>query len=336
MKTFRAAIIGSGNLGRMHATCIKEIDGLETVAYCDVFEEKAQALLAEFGGDYATNDYQRILDDPSIDAVYVTTQHDTHAEFCIRALEAGKHVMVEKPLALTVEDCLNVIKAVERTGKKLMTAFKMRYYELLWKAKELIPNPIVVTMQMMDNRWKDDAWANDPVKGGGNVLSQGVHSCDVLRYIAGGDPLEVYAVGGNYYQPTKVIDNLTAVFRFENNVSASWVQGDCNCPPFTSKFFMQLFAENKSITLNDRLTTLTYSEAGKEPVVIKGTESGFMEENIAFYKCLAEDKKPEIDHIDGLYATLMVLQAFESIRSGKPEPIKPLVDETLRSVGVGK
>jgi predicted dehydrogenase len=330
VKSYRAAIIGCGGLGRVHAQCVSEIEGLDVVAFCDVFEEKARELSSEFGGEYTTGDARKVFSDDSIDAVYVVTQHDTHADLCVRAMEAGKDVMVEKPLALTVEDCLRVGEAVERTGRKLMVAFKMRYFDMLLKAKALIPEPIVVTMQMMDNRWPDDAWANDPVKGGGNVLSQGCHSCDILRFAAGRDPVEVYASGGNYYQPSEVVDNLTAVFRFEEGVSGGLVQGDANCPPIPSKFFLQMFDENRSVTLTDRMTTLTYTEAGREPQVFKGSETGFMEENRDFLRCLKEDEHPSIDHVDGLYATLMVLQAFASLESGRPEPIRALISDLVR------
>lgn len=327
----KVGILGCGNLGKTHAKCIAELEGIESVAYCDVFEEKARALLEEFGGEYATSDPERVFQDPAVDAIYVTTLHDTHADYCIRALNAGKHVLVEKPLAMTVEQCVAIGEAVERSGKTLFTAYKMRYYELLWKAKELIPHPVMVTMQMMDNRWGNDSWANDPVKGGGNVVSQGCHSTDILRFVAGGDPVEVYAAGGNYYQPTGVVDNMTATFRFDNGVAGCLVQGDSNCPTLTSKFFMQLFAENKSITISDRLTTLIYQEAGKEQQVFQGKESGFMEENKAFVRCLQEKTKAPIDHVDGLYATLMVLQAIASLQSGKPEPIASVVKQAIAS-----
>ncbi|MFC5647607.1 Gfo/Idh/MocA family protein [Paenibacillus solisilvae] len=330
MKTIRAGVIGCGSLGRVHIDCVSKIEGIQMVAYCDIYENKAQALLQEYGGEYATSDVDRFFADETLDAIYVTTLHDTHADYCIRALESGKHVMVEKPLSLTVEDCLRVGETVERTGKKLMTAFKMRYYDLLLKAKELIPQPVMVTMQMMDNRWPDGAWANDPIKGGGNVLSQGCHSTDILRFVASGEPIEVYAAGGRYYQAADVVDNLTAVFRFDNAVAGSLVQGDCNCPRHVSKFFMQIFAENKSVTLTDRLTKLIYQEAGKDPVIFTGTETGFLEENKAFVECIQEDKRPPIDHVDGLYATLMTLQAVKSLRSGKPEPIRSLVDKVLQ------
>jgi len=324
-KKLRGGLIGCGGIGKVFTDAISELDGMDLVAFCNRTKEKADSFCQAYHGEYSTSDAQKVFEDPSIDAVYITTWHDSHADLCIRAARAGKHILVEKPLALSVEECLAVGRAVEESGVKLMVAFKMRYYDMLLKAKELIPEPLVVTMQMMDNRWPGDFWASDPTTGGGNVLSQGCHSCDILRFVAGSDPIEVYAAGRNYYTTTGVVDNLCATFRFENGVAGSWVQGDSNCPPLASKFFMQMFAENKSVTLSDRLCTLTYNEAGQEPQVFKGSETGFVEENRAFVDCLIHNTRPPIDHIDGLMATLMVLQAFNSLKSGHPEPIAALV-----------
>ncbi len=326
--TLRAALIGCGGLGKVHAQMVSQISGMQMVAFCDVDYARAEAFCQEFAlqdGAYATADAQRIFSDDTIQVVYICTHHDTHAEYCIRAAEAGKHILVEKPLALTVEECVAIGKAVERYGVTLMTAFKMRYYDMIRKAKELIPHPLVVTMQMMDNRWPNEIWANDPVKGGGNVLSQGVHSCDILRYVAGSDPLSVYACGQNYYQQTGVIDNMAAVYRFANGTTGNLVQGDCHCPSLTSKFFMQIFAENCSATLSDRLTTLIYQERGQEAVTYKGSESGFLEENRDFIRALQNGMPAPIDHRDGLFATLMILQGFKSIATGEVQPIASLL-----------
>ncbi len=324
--TLRAGLIGCGNIGRAHADALKTLDGMDMVAFCDIDRERAREMCALYGGTTATDDPDELFDDDALDAIYICTWHDTHADLCIRAANVGKHVMVEKPLALTLRECRAVGEAVKRAGIKLMTAFKMRYYELVRKARELIPNPLVVTMQMMDNPWGTSHWASDPRRGGGNVLSQGCHSCDLLRFIVGSDPLEVYAVGDNYYTATGVIDNLTAVFRFENGTAASWVQGDASCPA-VSKFFLQAFDYGRSVTLSDRFCTLTYIESGKEPQVWHGTETGFVEENRAFIECLRTDTLPPIDHVDGLMATLMVLQAFASIRTGRPQPIAAIARE---------
>jgi predicted dehydrogenase len=324
-KKFRGGLIGCGNIGQVFAEAISPLDDMDLVAFCSRTKAKADSFCQTYHGEYSTTKAQDIFDDASIDAVYITTWHDSHADLCIRAAQAGKHIMVEKPLALTIEECRAIGRAVEESGVKLMVAFKMRYYDLILKAKELIPQPLMATMQMMDNRWPDDFWASDPLTGGGNVLSQGCHSCDILRFVAGSDPIQVYAAGGNYYTSTGVIDNLCATFRFENGAAGNWVQGDANCPPLTSKFYLQIFAENKSVTLSDRLCRLTYNEAGQEPQVFKGTETGFVEENRAFVDCLLNETSPPIDHIDGLMATLMVLQAFNSLKSGRPEPIAAII-----------
>jgi predicted dehydrogenase len=333
-RSLRAGLIGCGNLGRVHTEALQTLDGMEMVAFCDIDRAKAASFCARYGGVRATDDPDELFNDPSLDAIYVCTWHDTHADLCIRAAEAGKHILVEKPLALTVEACRAVGQAVARSGVKLMTAFKMRYYDMVRQARTLIPHPLLVTMQMMDDPWGADHWASDPILGGGNVLSQGCHSCDLLRFVAGGDPIEVYAVGGNYYTASGVIDNLVAAFRFEpvggtGSVAGSWVQGDANCPPLASKFFLQIYGEGRSATLSDRLCTLTYSEQGREPQVFRGTESGFVEENRAFVDCLLAGTPPAIDHVDGLMATLMVLQAFKSIESGQPEPVASLARSAL-------
>ena len=321
----RAALIGCGGLGKVHTQMVKQVGGMKMAAFCDVDLARAEQLCNEFQGDYATRDVEQIFRDDAIQVVYICTHHDTHAQFCIRAAQTGKHILVEKPLALTTEECVEIGRVVETTGVKLMTAFKMRYYDMILKVKELIPQPLVVTMQMMDNRWPDEMWANDPMEGGGNVLSQGVHSCDIMRFVAGGDPVSVYAVGQNYYQKTGVIDNMAAVFRFANGVTGNLVQGDSHCPSLVSKFYLQVFAENKSATLSDRLTTLTYQEKGKEPVVYKGSETGFLEENRDFIRALQENRPMPIDHRDGLLATLMILQGFRSIKTEQPQPILSLL-----------
>jgi len=317
----RAGVIGCGELGKVHSQCLQQIEGMKMVAFCDIVPEKAEALRAAVGGEYATSEPQRLFDDKSLSAIYVTTQHDSHASLAIQALEAGKAVMVEKPLALTMPDCVAIAQAVERTGSMLMTAFKMRYYDMILKAKELIPQPLIVTMQIMDNRWPNDMWTNDPVKGGGNVVSQGCHGCDILRFVARAEPVTVYAAGGNYYQATGVVDNVCATFRFDNGAAGSWVNGDASIAPYPSKFYLQMFAEGKSVTLDRRLTHLVYQEAGKEPVEMQGSETGFVEENRAFVQAIRGGSRPPIDHKDGLMATLMPLQAIASVHSGQPEPV---------------
>ncbi len=323
----KAGLVGCGSLGRTHTKALAELGDARMAAFCDINEDAAKALCESVDGEYATTDFDRLLADESLDAIYVCTLHDSHADLCIRSAEAGKHVLVEKPLALTVEDCLAIGAAVKRAGIKLMPAFKMRYYELILKAREIIPEPLMITMQMMDNRWPDDMWANQPEQGGGNIMSQGCHSCDILRFMARCDPLAVTAVGGNYYQPIATADNLCAVFEFERGIAGSLVQGDASCPPLLGKFYMQVFAENVSVTLHNRFCTMTVAEKGKEVEVLEGTETGFLEENRAFIDALANDADLPMDYMDGLLGTLMPIQAIASALDRETKPIKSLLSD---------
>jgi hypothetical protein len=105
------------------------------------------------------------------------------------------------------------------------------------------------------------------------------------------------------------------------------VQGDCRVPSFVSKFFLQAYEMDRSITLTDRLTRMVVHSAADGVVETRSTETGFVEENRAFLRALRDGLPAPIDHRDGLLATLMVLQAFASIRSGRPEPVASLMAE---------
>ncbi len=114
------------------------------------------AFCNQYGGRYATDGSARFFRDDGIDAVYICTYHDTHSTLAIQAAEPGKHIMMEKPLALTLAECDAVGNAVEKSGVKAMTGFKMRYDPSVAKVREFIPSPVMTIAQMMDSCWPDD------------------------------------------------------------------------------------------------------------------------------------------------------------------------------------
>jgi predicted dehydrogenase len=312
------AMIGCGKLARIHLECVQRIEGARFVAYADIRRDAAQKCLADFGGDYATDDVDRILRDDAVDAVYICTMHDSHAPLAIRAAEAGKHVLIEKPLALVQADCERVAEAVARAGIHLMPAFKMRYYPLVRQAVEFIERPLVLVGQMMDARWDDKLWAQDPVRGGANVHSQGCHTTDVLRFMSRSEPVEVWAAGGTMTHPGHpCIDQCVATIRFANGCVASWVQGDAAMGMFTSKFFFELFAHGRSVQLHDRLKKGVFSEGNRTWEEVRPDEEGFYLENVEFISALREGRAPAQTAHDGLQATRMVLAADRAIRTGQ-------------------
>jgi predicted dehydrogenase len=320
--SLQVAIIGCGAMGDIHARCLARIDGVRVRAFCDADEARAATLRTEFNADYATHDPERVLRDSSVDAVYICTHHDTHSALAIRAAEEKKHVMMEKPLALTLQECYNVGNAVEKHGVKFMTGFKMRYYPSVALAREFIPSPIVTTAQMMDGRWPEDFWANDPVKGGGNVLSQGCHTMDLVCHLNGSEPVRIYAEGGNFTHPSKaIIDNIVATIQFANGSIACVAQGDSGQTPFVSKFSFQITDGRKTAHLRNRLKTVTFFDGETTSEAEDPEEYGFLEENRDFVRALLSNTPLPITHRDGLRATLLLLKAAESLKTGLPQPV---------------
>ena len=315
-RTINIGLIGCGGLGRVHADCVKRINGAQMIAFCDTNESAAKKLCDDFGGKYATTSAEKVLSDREIDAIYICTRHDSHAALAIAAAKARKHILIEKPLALNLDDCEAIARTVEQSGVHLMPAFKMRYYPLVQMAREFIPNPQVIVGQMMDNRWADDAWAQDPIQGGANVHSQGCHTTDILRYFAASEPIELWATGGTMTHPGHpCIDQCVASIRFQNGCVASWIQGDAACGSFTSKFFFELFGDGKSVQLYDRLKKATFFDGSKTWTEERPEEEGFYLENVEFIAALQEDRAPALNAQDGIQATRIVLAAETAVRT---------------------
>jgi|DewCreStandDraft_5_1066085.scaffolds.fasta_scaffold00018_270 predicted dehydrogenase len=330
----RLGVIGCGSMARAHLRNAAAHPAVQLQAYADVREAAAQEFLHTFGGRYATTDPARLLRDEGIDALLIATHHDSHAALAIAAAQAGKHVLIEKPLAMAVEDCRRVEEAVERAGIVLVVGFKLRFAPLVQEARRLIERPVLTAGQMVDNRWADTHWAQDPVKGGGNVLSQGCHTFDLVCYLHRGTPVEVYAAGGTFtHDPatTSVIDTVAATLRFADGTAAAIIQSDAGLPAFVSKFFFELFDGRLAVQLTDRLHRMTVSgpalaqprELRAEEVAPGQDPEGLAQELGEFVHCVQTGAPPVIGATarDGMRATAIALAIFDSVRTGRPQPL---------------
>ena len=320
--SFRAGFIGCGQIAEEHLVALREVDGITPVAYCDIDPARAHDFLSRHGGRYATEVPDRIFGDDGIDLVYICTHHDTHADLAVRACAAGKNVMMEKPLALTLEQCVRIGDAVERSGVTFMTAFKLRYYPMVQRVRDFLPNPMLTIAQGMDRRWPDDFWAQDPVKGGGNVLSQGCHTMDLLYHFNQSEPVSIHAEGGSFTHPgAAVFDTIVATVRFANGRIASVAIGDCGEVPYVSKFSIQLLDGERTVHLHNRLRSAVFFDGATQHSLTDEREEGMLAENQALAESLRLGTPPPTGYLDGLRATTMVLKAFESITTGLPQTI---------------
>jgi myo-inositol 2-dehydrogenase/D-chiro-inositol 1-dehydrogenase len=345
MAALNLAIVGCGNLGSRHARSLARMEDVALVAFVDRDLARAEQLRADVGaaGAIGTSDAAAVLADRRVHAVVIATHHDSHAALAIAAAEHGKHVFVEKPLALDEPACREIEAAVRRSGVQLLMGFQARHAPLLRRAREWVPAPRVVFGHLVAGRWGDSSWAQQPDIGGGNVLSQGVHCFDLLTYAAGAAPVVVFAEGGTItHDPatTDVIDSVLCTIRFANGVVGSALIGDFGPSPWTLLGHYQFFdARGRSATVHHFFEGLCLGTAGS-PVVPFGTPReparelgladlpeaersdpyGYAALDAEFVACARDGRPPTVAGTarDGRRATAVTLACFESIRTGTP------------------
>jgi len=152
----------------------------------------------KFGFAQAAADAEAVLGDPDIDAVCIATRHDSHARYVEAALTAGKHVFVEKPLCLTLDELAAIQAAQAASGRQLMVGFNRRFAPLVVTAKTRLaatPGPKSFVMTVNAGHVPADHWAQDPAVGGGRLLGEGCHFIDLLRHLAGAPVSDFDAAG---------------------------------------------------------------------------------------------------------------------------------------------
>lgn len=200
MARVRVGLIGVGGIARLHSLGYKDNPKAELFALCDVNGELLQQRAREWGTRKAYVDYRQLLADPDVDAVEVITPHHLHAPMGIAALEAGKHVSMQKPMAVNVAECDALIEAAKRSGKVFRVFENFRYYPPIVKAKELLDSGAVgeplsirikVVQGSMGEGWKIPysrwAWRFDAAQSGGGrvILDYGYHLFSLAMWFLG-------------------------------------------------------------------------------------------------------------------------------------------------------
>ena len=162
----------------------------------------ARSAAQQFGFQSATSDYRELLADDRVTAVVIATRHDLHARMAIEALDAGKSVFLEKPLALNLEELQAVLAAEARSQGLLMLGFNRRFAPGIQRFRELFgrrTSPLTLEYRVNAGPLPRNHWLNDPAQGGGRVIGEVCHFVDVVGYLAGATLERVYAepLGGD-------------------------------------------------------------------------------------------------------------------------------------------
>ena len=196
MDTVRVGMVGSGYMGRSYAECLKR--------YCDgglmsaVFGgTRAPKLAEDYGAAYAPT-YAELLARPDVDAVLVSSPHSAHLSQVTEAARAGKHVLVEKPMALDAAECDAMIAACRTAGVVLSVIQTVRFRGTVARAKRMVAEGLIGDVRMIDLRtlfeWvpiTSKSWTQDPAEGG-LILDQGAHNFDFMRWFAGAEARRVF------------------------------------------------------------------------------------------------------------------------------------------------
>ena len=187
----RFGLIGCGGIGQLRADALREIPSAELTAVSDIDNDRAKSV-ASGHSSAIESDWRKLIQREDVDAVIVSTPPSLHAEMCIAALNAGKHVLCEKPLVRTVEEGRQILKVAENTKKYLATGFNYRFYPSILKAKELLDEGRIGELDHIRSYAGYTAadhnheWLHDmSVMGGGALRDNGIHLIDLTRYFLG-------------------------------------------------------------------------------------------------------------------------------------------------------
>ena len=245
-------IIGAGNFASatMIPALLKVKAGIKYIASAQGLSAKVLAKKA--GAALATSDYKRIIEDPEVDLVVVTTRHNLHAGMVMEALQAGKSVFVEKPLCLNSDELERIVACYQKAseGVTLMVGFNRRFSPFAEKMKQLTgdtPKNIVATMNA--GFIPADSWVHDLAIGGGRIIGEACHFIDLCSYLAGSKVIEV-CMNSLGRSPLENTDNTSILLRYENGSNAV-INYFANGSKAYAKERVEVFSQEKVLILDN-------------------------------------------------------------------------------------
>ena len=353
-------IIGSQFAADIHAESLAQAPGAEVVAIASPTEAHVRAAAEKHGIPRWFTDYHELLALPEVDLVTLALPNDLHCEACVDAAEAGKHVICEKPLCVTLEEADRMIEACSDAGVKLMYAEELCFAPKYVRAKELIDEGAIGPLHLVKQSEKHDGphgpWFWDVERSGGGVaLDMGCHAVEFFRWVLDKPPaVSVYADMGLqvHGDKTRGDDNAIIIVEFEGGcrglAEESW----------TKRGGMDDRAEFYGATgviyanLLQGSSLLTYSAEGYGYAVEKAGETagwtfamyeelwnyGFPQEMAHFIDCVRNDREPLETGEDGRAALEIIFAAYESAATGRKValPFDPPPGRTPIDLWVGR
>ncbi len=336
MTTTRIAVIGAGFMGGTHARAYHAMDGVEVAAIVASTQKRAEPLANELGTTW-TDDYAAILADETIDAVDICVPTPDHLAATEAALAAGKHVLLEKPLALTKDDADAIVAAADASDRVVMIAHVLRFWPEYVELKRIVDSgdlgaPVSVNAV---RRQPAPNWTDGGSRGhltGGSLHDMLIHDLDAANWVLG-RPQSVAATG-TFNPANDAVDQGQVLVRYPGGRSAM-IDGGSMMPesyPFTSRF--EVLCENgaveyhfqaggRSFEVGEPTNVLTvYRNEGDPEVIAVEQTDPYANECAYFIDCIRAGTQPERSMpADAMDAMLVSLAALASVERGEPVAI---------------
>jgi predicted dehydrogenase len=345
-KTLKVGMIGAGGIGRVHMETFAKTEGAEIVAVTDVNREAAEKAAKDYGIARVHDSAEKLIEDPDLDAVIIGVPNKWHAPLAVKALQANKHVLLEKPMAIDLNDAKKIRDAALKSDRVLMISHQMRWEGPAMAVKEKVEQGELGNIYHAKTGWFRrkgiPGWGSwftqKQMSGGGPLIDIGVHMLDLALYLMG-NPKPVSVTGSTYaeFGPKKrgignwgtpnwdgvfdVEDIASAFIKMEDGSSltldVSWaVHMDTDSMPFIHLMGSEGGA---SIRGNKVKILKEIDNEAKDFELVVDTDDKAARVRLSqhFIDCIREGKKPISDVMSGYTNNLILEAIYESSRTGR-------------------
>lgn len=335
MASLRIAVLGAGFMGGTHARAFHKLNEVDIAAIYAQTGARAEPLAADVSSRW-TNDLASILDDESIDAVDISLPTPEHRSATEAALAAGKHVLLEKPLSLSMEDAEAIVEAADASDRIVMVAHVLRFWPEYVELKRIIDSGELGEPRLVSAVRRQPApnWTDGGPRGyltGGSLHDMMIHDFDAANWIMGA-PASAYAIGA-YNPENEAVDQAQIMVSYDGG--SATVDGGSMMPesyPFTSRFEVlcdngaveyHFRAGGRSFEVGEPTNVLTVYRSEGDPEVVEVEQSDPYENEIAYFVDCIRDGRPadRANPADALAAMRVSVAAQASVDQGPPVAI---------------
>lgn len=327
-RKLRIGVIGAGRIGKLHSNNLAtRVPNAELAAVSDVYEPAAKELAEKLGVQNYYNDYHKILEDPTIDAVFICSSTDTHSPISIEAAKAGKHIFCEKPIDHDLDKIKAVLEEVKKAGVKYQVGFNRRFDRNFKHVHEVVQNGGIGDVQIVKVTSRDpEAPPLSYVKvSGGIFVDMTIHDFDMVRYLSGSEVEEVSAVGACLVNPeigqAGDVDTCIITLKFANG--ALGVIDNSRQAVYGYDQRIEVFGSKGCITADNETpnNTTLYTADGvqkEKPLwfFLERYNDAFIAEENSFVDACLNGTDTAVGAFDGLQPVLIAIAAKESCEKG--------------------